>query len=121
MMHLIKTIFQLHAILMWTINNFPVYVDLPGWSTKDMSACPCCITNTNSCYLKHGCKVYYMGHRHCLDSDHEFWKEDTKFDTESLFRHYLGKKAQATFKKRKEGEENIGAWNKRSTLFTLPY
>ena len=30
MMHLIKTIFQLHAALMWTINNFPVYVDLSG-------------------------------------------------------------------------------------------
>ena len=28
MMHLIKTIFQLHAVLMWTINDFPVYVDL---------------------------------------------------------------------------------------------
>ena len=29
-----KEIFQLRVALIWTINDFPVYADLSGWSTK---------------------------------------------------------------------------------------
>ena len=29
-----KSIFQLHAELMWTINDFPAYGDLSGWNRK---------------------------------------------------------------------------------------
>ena len=29
-----KEVFQLRAALMWTINDFPTYADLSGWSTK---------------------------------------------------------------------------------------
>ena len=29
-----KNNFSLHAAVIWTINNFPVYEDLSGWSTK---------------------------------------------------------------------------------------
>ncbi len=29
-----KSIFQLHAALMWTINDFPAYGDLSGWNRK---------------------------------------------------------------------------------------
>ncbi|KAL0007409.1 hypothetical protein SO802_008911 [Lithocarpus litseifolius] len=136
-----KNRFQLRAALMWTINDFPAYSDLSGWSTKGMFACPSCASDTDSRYLKHGHKVCYMGHRRWLDKDHPYRKEDTNFDgtqdmrlapvppsgldilmdTESLDGRCLGKKAQATFKKRKRGEENVGAWNKRSILFTLPY
>jgi len=37
-----KETFQLHTSLLWNINNFPVYGNLPGWSTKGKFACPCC-------------------------------------------------------------------------------
>ena len=58
-----NTKFQLRATLMWTINDFPAYTDVSGWSTKGMLACPCCMYDTESCYLKNGQKVCYMGHR----------------------------------------------------------
>ncbi|XP_049378105.1 uncharacterized protein LOC125842859 [Solanum stenotomum] len=35
--------FKLHASLLWTINEFPAYANLSGWSTKGKLACPCCI------------------------------------------------------------------------------
>lgn len=34
--------FQLRAAIMWTINDFPAYANLFGWSTKGQYACPCC-------------------------------------------------------------------------------
>ncbi|XP_062174596.1 uncharacterized protein LOC133879844 [Alnus glutinosa] len=35
--------FTIHAALMWTINDFPAYGDVSGWSTKGRFACPCCM------------------------------------------------------------------------------
>ena len=37
-----KESFQMHAALLWTINNFPAYGDISGWSTKCALACPPC-------------------------------------------------------------------------------
>ncbi len=47
-----KSIFQMHAALMWTINDFPIYGDLSGWNTNGALACPCCNYNTHSRWLK---------------------------------------------------------------------
>nr|XP_029154544.1 uncharacterized protein LOC112803556 [Arachis hypogaea] len=55
--------FQMHAALLWTINDFPAYAMLSGWSTKGKLACPCCNHDTSSCYLKHSQKTVYMDHR----------------------------------------------------------
>ncbi|CAN0898935.1 hypothetical protein LINGRAHAP2_LOCUS19988 [Linum grandiflorum] len=41
-----KRNFQLHATLMWTINDFPAYGMLSGWRTKTKYACPQCGFNT---------------------------------------------------------------------------
>ena len=38
--------FKLHAPLLWTINDFPAYANLSGWSTKGKLACP--IRNENT-------------------------------------------------------------------------
>ena len=35
-----KNVFQLRAALMWTIHDFPAYVDVSGWCTKGKTACP---------------------------------------------------------------------------------
>ena len=58
-----KKVFQLCAALMWTINDFPTYADLSGWSTKGELACPSCAVETDSLYLINGHKFCYMGHR----------------------------------------------------------
>ena len=33
---------QIRVAIMWTINDFPVYANLSGWSTRGQYACPCC-------------------------------------------------------------------------------
>ena len=35
-----KKSFQMHAALLWTINDFPTHGDISGWSTKGALACP---------------------------------------------------------------------------------
>ncbi|KAK9999241.1 hypothetical protein SO802_018844 [Lithocarpus litseifolius] len=50
--------------------------DLSGWSTKGGLACPSCVMEIDSRYLKNGHKFCYMGHRRWLDVDHDFRKED---------------------------------------------
>ena len=63
--------FQLHASLLWTINDFSAYGNLSGWSTKGKLACPVCNENASFMSLKHGKKICYMGHRRFLPSDHK--------------------------------------------------
>ncbi|XP_042969106.1 uncharacterized protein LOC122301793 [Carya illinoinensis] len=58
-----KEMFMLHAALLWTINDFPAYGNLSGWSTKEKLACPSCNESTDSNWLKYGRKHCYIGHR----------------------------------------------------------
>ncbi|XP_042974812.1 uncharacterized protein LOC122306448 [Carya illinoinensis] len=75
-----KEIFTMRAVLMWMINDFLAYGDLSGWSTKGRLACPCCMGNTRSRWLKHGKKFSYMGHRRFLPSDHRWRMMAKTFD-----------------------------------------
>ncbi|KAH7849317.1 hypothetical protein Vadar_016185 [Vaccinium darrowii] len=72
--------FQLRAALLWTINDFPAFANLSGWSTKGEYACPVCNKNTVSCWLKYGRKHAYMGHRRFLPNGHKFRKDKVSFD-----------------------------------------
>jgi hypothetical protein len=58
-----KKNFTLRALLLWTINDFPAYAMLSGWSTKGKFACPYCHKDTDYLWLKFGSKHYYLGHR----------------------------------------------------------
>jgi len=60
---LMKETFQVRVALLWTINNFPAYANLFGWSTKGKLACLICNKDTDIRRLKHGHKMCYMGHR----------------------------------------------------------
>ena len=53
-----KEYFQMHASLLWTINDFPAYGDLSGWSTKGYLACPVCNDDAPSRKLRN--KIRYM-------------------------------------------------------------
>ncbi|XP_020249180.1 uncharacterized protein LOC109826563 [Asparagus officinalis] len=72
--------FILRAALIWTINDFPAYANLSGWSTKGKLACPCCNKHTHSIRLKYGGKQSYMGHRRYLDENHSWRKDKKSFD-----------------------------------------
>ena len=50
----LKKKFTLRAMLLWTINDFPTYAMLFGWSTKERFACPYCHKNTDYLWLKYG-------------------------------------------------------------------
>lgn len=52
--------FQLKAVFLWTINDFPAYGNLGGCSVKGYYACPICSENTHSKWLKYGKKVSYV-------------------------------------------------------------
>ncbi|XP_028076149.1 uncharacterized protein LOC114278323 [Camellia sinensis] len=62
--------FQLRATLLWTINDFPAYGNLSGWSTKGKLACPSCNEDASHQYLHHWKKICYTGHRHFLPHNH---------------------------------------------------
>jgi len=41
-----KQNFMMKVALMWTINDFPTYGMLSGWSTSGRLACPYCMNNS---------------------------------------------------------------------------
>ena len=75
-----KERFKLRASLLWTVNDFPAYANLSGWSTKGRVACPTCVKSTHSMWLKHGKKFCYMGHRRWLEENHPYRFQRDKFD-----------------------------------------
>src|SRR3954469_7641564 len=75
-----KSIFNLRAILLWTINDFPAYGNLAGCCTKGKMACPLCGKNTNYKWLSYSRKFSYMGHRKFLPPAHPYREKKAWFD-----------------------------------------
>ena len=67
-----KENFCMRATLLWTINDFPAYANLSGWSTKGAMTCPSCNDESPSTRLKYGWKFYYMGARRFLPMNHKW-------------------------------------------------
>ncbi|XP_076895544.1 uncharacterized protein LOC143548193 [Bidens hawaiensis] len=61
-----KQIFNMRAI--WTINDFPAYSYLSGWSTSGYKACLICNEDASSIHIRN--KIAYVGHRRFLPQDH---------------------------------------------------
>ncbi|KAL0533744.1 hypothetical protein IC582_027787 [Cucumis melo] len=60
--------FQLSVVLLWTINDFPLYGDLSGWSKKGYQICPICIGDRSSFGIRG--RISFMGHRRYLLENH---------------------------------------------------
>lgn len=75
-----KSTFSLRVILMWTMNDFPAYVNLSGYSIKGNVACPVCGTDICSRWLKFSRKFAYTGNRRFLPSNHPFQTKKKRFD-----------------------------------------
>ncbi|CAI0559000.1 unnamed protein product [Linum tenue] len=131
-----KSNFQLHAAVLWTINDFPAYGNLSGWSTKGYLACPVC--NKDGLGQKLKSKIGYLGHRRFLPIRHR-WRKDKKFngkrelrgppsfllgdDVMEQLRHVterLPGKHPKIVNKRKRPSDDLN-WVKQSIFFTLPY
>ncbi|XP_062085629.1 uncharacterized protein LOC133791727 [Humulus lupulus] len=138
--------FSLRAALLWTINDFPTYGNLSGFSVKGYKACPICEEETCSQYLKHSRKVCYMGHRKFLKSTHilRTWKKAFNGEQEfgeaprplsgsqvlekmSKIIFKMGKSKVSIVKKRKGHgkakvvEEPKSYYKKKSIFFELEY
>ena len=137
-----RSFFNMKAILMWVIHDFPVYGNMDGCTTKRFCACPICGKNTDSMYLKSSRKCVYMGHRRYIPINHKYHSQKGPFNGKSkhliaptivqvsdIFTETEGReekkgKSKSTERKRnlKKGENSkADMWKKRSILFNLPY
>jgi hypothetical protein len=55
-----KQNFVMRAALMWTINDFPSYEMLSGWSTHGKLACPYCMENNKAFTLRNRGKASFF-------------------------------------------------------------
>ncbi|KAK2420428.1 hypothetical protein QL285_031156 [Trifolium repens] len=78
-----KEFFNLRAILFGTINDFPAYGNLSGYSIKGKSACPICGDDTNTMRLEKCKKSVFLGHRRFLNSNHRYRKWRQAFNGNS--------------------------------------
>jgi len=64
-------------MLFGTINDFPTYGNLFGYSIKRKRACPIYEDNTNWVRLEQGKKNVFLGHRRFLPSKHRYrgWRK----------------------------------------------
>ncbi|KAG7548238.1 Transposase-associated domain [Arabidopsis suecica] len=72
--------FNLKAVLMWTISDFPAYSMLSGWTTHGKLSCPICMESTKSFYLPNGRKTCWFDcHRRFLPHGHPLRRNKKDF------------------------------------------
>jgi hypothetical protein len=75
-----KQNFVMRAALMWTINDFPAYGMVSGWSTHGKLACPYCMENNKAFTLTNRGKAYFFYyHRYLLPPNHRYRKNKNDF------------------------------------------
>ncbi|XP_070010780.1 uncharacterized protein [Nicotiana sylvestris] len=133
-----KQNFRLHAALMRTINDFPAYGILYGWSTAGKLACPTCMEETKAFTLKHGGKnTWFDCHRRFLPMDHEFrrntsafMKNQTDFEEplsplspEEIWNRvrFLPKVTESPMSNKIPGYGVTHNWTKQRIFWELPY
>ncbi|XP_078161105.1 uncharacterized protein LOC144557158 [Carex rostrata] len=126
-----KEQFELRDMVFCTINDFPAYGNLSGYSTKGAKACPICEDDTQVLRLKNCKKNVFMGHRRFLPINHPYRKKKKEFngntelgvarrplDGKGVF--LLVKNLKVVFGKcAKAPPKNI--WKKKSIFWELPY
>ncbi|GJT74226.1 hypothetical protein Tco_1040951 [Tanacetum coccineum] len=71
--------FNMRAMVLWTINDFPARSSLSGWSGQGYLACPTCNKDTPSvCVLG---KIAYVSHIKFLKKPHK-WRRSLEFNGE---------------------------------------
>ncbi|XP_048591404.1 uncharacterized protein LOC125576096 [Brassica napus] len=72
--------FNLKAVLLWTISDFPAYGMLSGWTTHGKLSCPICMEDTKAFYLTNGRKTCWFDcHRRFLPPNHPLRKNRKDF------------------------------------------
>jgi len=127
-----KESFNLRAMLFGTINDFPAYGNLSGYSIKGQCACPICEDKTDWKRLEFGQKNVFLGHRRFLNSNHHYrgWRKAFNGETEQGRAPPILTGDQI-FEKVKDLDTQFGkpfahtlvksGWKKRSVFFELSY
>jgi len=72
--------FVMRAALMWTINDFPAYGMVSGWSTHEKLACPYYMENNKAFTLTNGGKAsFFYCHHRFLPMNHRYKKNKKDF------------------------------------------
>src|SRR4051812_30284629 len=75
-----KNFFDMRAALMWTINDFPAYGILFGWSTHGKLSCPVYMNRIKAFQLKHSRKPSFFDcHRRFHHQNHRFRRNKKAF------------------------------------------
>jgi len=127
-----KVNFNLRALLVWAINDFPAYGNLSGYSVKGHHACPICEENTSYHQLKYGRKTCYIGHQKFLKRNHPYrrlkkafngYQEDKTVPPpltgDGVYNQMSHIKVTYGKTVKHSGVKNI--WKKKSIFFELPY
>nr|GEZ78909.1 hypothetical protein [Tanacetum cinerariifolium] len=72
--------FNMRAMVLWTINDFPARSSLSGWSGQGYKACPTCNEDTLSVRVLG--KTAYVGHKRFLKKPHK-WRRSLEFTGET--------------------------------------
>ena len=129
--------FVIKATLLWTINDFPAYGMLSGWSTAGILGCPICMERSKAFRLKHGKKpCYFDCHRQFLPLNHTFRRNKKEFTKNRIERshpplrltgHQIWERVQEfpTVIENPHGTTfaygSTHKWTKRSIFWDLPY
>ena len=72
--------FNMRAMLMWTIGDFPAYGMLSGWMTAGHMACPICMERSKAFQLRYGRKTCFFDcHRQFLPQHHSYRRNKVNF------------------------------------------
>jgi len=128
-----KETFEIRAMLFCTINDFPAYGNLSGYSVKGHHACPICEEKTSYIQLKHGRKTVYSRHHHCLPPNNPYRRLKKAFNGSQehdiapipLTGEQVYQRVQhlnTVFEKtQKKDKSQTCIWKKRSIFFDLSY
>ena len=133
-----KAAFKMKAALMWTINDFPAYGMLSGWSTHGALSCPVCQDQVRGSYLFHGRKMSWFDcHRCFLPRNHAFRRNKSAFTKNRTVHGQPPQRVPADVEYERVREfptvteqsdyvipgfaENVHNWTKRSIFWDLPY
>jgi len=137
--------FNLKAVLLWTISDFPAYSMLSEWTTHGKLSCPICMESTKSFYLPNGrktcwfdCHQRFLPHSHPLRKNKKDFRKgkdaSTEYPPESLtseqiyYERLYGVNPPRTkdvggnnHEKKMLGYGKEHNWDKESILWELPY
>lgn len=118
-------------MLFCTINDFPTYGNLSGYTTKGAKACPICEDETVDLWLNNSKKNVFMSHRTFLPIDHPYRKKKKVFNGKSETRVARSPLSGDVVYERVKNIDNVlgktsktsqkGIWKKRSIFWDLPY